>query len=231
MLYNNNMKYYRTLGVSPDSTPDEIKSAYRAKAKLHHPDKGGDENIFKEVNEAYSILSDPNKKAGYDLQFSSSYTIRDLNIYQMYNVPIEHVYFGGKVKINKGGKIVELDVPRGMTNGSTLVIPGKGDTDGKRVGDMIIKVYIQMDDQVKQVGPLDLEVLANVSLDDMLDRKPHHLKLWGRDVCTVMIPDKFSSTNVLRVKGHGMRHGLFNAVGDLYVRFNVEFPKRGENEV
>ncbi len=58
---------YATLGVKPGASADDIKKAYRKLAHQHHPDKkGGNEARFKEINEAYQILSDPDKKARYD---------------------------------------------------------------------------------------------------------------------------------------------------------------------
>lgn len=63
--------YYKTLGVSKNATSDEIKKAYRRLALEHHPDKGGDEAEFKKVNEAYQVLSDPQKRVQYD-QFGSA---------------------------------------------------------------------------------------------------------------------------------------------------------------
>lgn len=60
------MTHYDTLGVSRNATPEEIKSAYRKLAKQLHPDLGGDPERFKSINEAYEILSDPNKRAAYD---------------------------------------------------------------------------------------------------------------------------------------------------------------------
>jgi molecular chaperone DnaJ len=59
--------YYEVLGVNRNSTPDEIKKAYRKKSMEHHPDKGGNEEVFKEVAEAYETLSDPAKKESYDV--------------------------------------------------------------------------------------------------------------------------------------------------------------------
>lgn len=59
--------YYTTLGVSRTASPDEIKKAYRKMAHEYHPDKkSGNEEKFKEVNEAYQILSDPKKRSNYD---------------------------------------------------------------------------------------------------------------------------------------------------------------------
>lgn len=59
--------YYSILGVSKGASADEIKKAYRKKAHQYHPDKGGgDEAKFKEVNEAYQVLGDVQKRAQYD---------------------------------------------------------------------------------------------------------------------------------------------------------------------
>ncbi|MCX6789701.1 MAG: molecular chaperone DnaJ [Candidatus Gribaldobacteria bacterium] len=59
--------YYQTLGINKTASPDEVKQAYRKLAHQHHPDKkGGDEKKFKEINEAYQVLSNQDKRAQYD---------------------------------------------------------------------------------------------------------------------------------------------------------------------
>ncbi len=58
--------YYKTLDVSPNASVEEIKKAYRKLAHKHHPDRGGDEKKFKEINEAYQVLGDKEKRSQYD---------------------------------------------------------------------------------------------------------------------------------------------------------------------
>ena len=60
------MDYYQTLGVNRNASDKELKSAYKKLSMQHHPDRGGDEAKFKEVNEAYSTLKDPQKRQQYD---------------------------------------------------------------------------------------------------------------------------------------------------------------------
>lgn len=133
---------YTILGVDEKSSQDDIKKAYREKSKKLHPDMGGSEEDFKKINEAYSTLSDPQKRSQYDNRknnpfgnFGGHGGFGDI-FEQMFN-------FGGnpfakKQKNNFTDKIIELNITplesylgvdkevRFFRNGSCDYCSGKG---------------------------------------------------------------------------------------------------------
>lgn len=61
-----NEKLYEVLGIAKTANENEIRKAFKKLAIKHHPDRGGDAEKFKEVNAAYEVLSDPEKRELYD---------------------------------------------------------------------------------------------------------------------------------------------------------------------
>lgn len=64
----NEETFYSILGVTEEASQDEIKKAYRKLAKENHPDKGGDEELFKKISVAYDTIGDEEKRKQYDLE-------------------------------------------------------------------------------------------------------------------------------------------------------------------
>jgi len=74
------MDYYSILGVDRNASADDIRKAYKKQSMKHHPDRGGNEEEFKKVNEAYQILSNTDKRSAYDNPAPDfSFTSRDFN--------------------------------------------------------------------------------------------------------------------------------------------------------
>ena len=99
--------YYEVLGISKNATKDEIKKAYKQLAKKYHPDinKENDGEKFKEISEAYAVLSDDNKKAqydqyghaGFDQRFSQEDIFRGTDFSDVFDDVFGSNEFGGSI--------------------------------------------------------------------------------------------------------------------------------------
>jgi DnaJ-class molecular chaperone len=74
--------YYEVLGVDRNAPQSTIKKAFRELAHKHHPDKGGDTDTFKDINQAYQILSQPEKRSLYDHQRSQPFASMTSDFYR-----------------------------------------------------------------------------------------------------------------------------------------------------
>lgn len=85
------MDLYSVLGIDKKASAEEIKTAYRKLASKHHPDRGGDTAKFQEIQAAYDILSDPDKKAQYDTPQTNNFHFNfnnggaDINLDEIFN--------------------------------------------------------------------------------------------------------------------------------------------------
>ena len=91
------MNYYKVLGVDENASQDEIKKAFRKMSLKHHPDRGGDAEQFKKINEAYQILGDNEKRREYMLRGKSPFVnMNGMNGMNGMDIdPILKMFFGG----------------------------------------------------------------------------------------------------------------------------------------
>ncbi len=112
--------YYEILGVNRNSSKEEIKRAYKRLALQHHPDKGGDAEKFKEISEAYAVLTDDVKReqydrfghAGFDQRYSQEDIFRNVNFDDIFNEifgrsggGIFDMFFGGGNRERRGNDL------------------------------------------------------------------------------------------------------------------------------
>jgi curved DNA-binding protein len=195
--------YYSTLGVNKSASADEIKKAYRKLAMQHHPDRGGDQNKFKEIQNAYDTLSDPEKKSQYDnpnpfgnmgggwqsdvppgfedffsnFQFGGNpfgfqfrqQTQKNRNLNLQTTITLEDALSGKEIIAsitlpNGKEQTIEVKIPKGIQNGTTLRLAGMGDNSFPNLprGDLHLTVNIAPHNVFQRQGD---DLLMNIEID------------------------------------------------------------------
>src|SRR5581483_10529923 len=200
--------YYAIMGVDRTATPDEIKKAYRKLARKYHPDvsrEAGAEEKFKEVQEAYETLKDPEKRAAYD-QLGRHPEGEEFRPPPDWGASFGQGGFGG------GFEDIDLaDLFAGLSGRARRgghaphgPIPGQ---------DFEAGVQLTLDQAYRGTEvELDL-VAAEIDEQGVVRRVPHHLK--------VRIPKGVTDGTKLRVAGKGGKGVNGGRNGDLYLDIQV----------
>lgn len=147
---------YHILGVSRNASPEEIKKAYRKLALKHHPDKGGDEDKFKEISTAYDEITNPKKQHNPFGGGSSNFDVGDIfeqmfggrqngpfsdefnqrygwsnsgkgrSVYMNIQITFEEAYKGTTRQIGIGTRNLKISIKPGVRSGQKLKVPGYG---------------------------------------------------------------------------------------------------------
>ena len=243
------MNHYKTLGVTTNSTPDEIKKAYRKLASQHHPDKGGDTAKFQEIQTAYDVLSDPAKRSEYDnprpqfgnfgqhphptsqhFDFETIFDVFGARFNQTRQRPqaaVSRVNLTiGLIDVATGGK---RTIGLGGRNTIEIDIP-KGINTGDSVqyrgiapggGDLVITFRVREDPDWHRDGAnLYTEHAVNI-WDLILGGESVVTDLLGQQI-TILIPKGTQPGDRLRLRGKGLPGKI--GVGDIIVQIQASIP-------
>lgn len=251
------MDHYATLGVAKNATPDEIKKAYRKLASQHHPDKGGDTSKFQQVQEAYEILIDPNKRQQYDNPqpqgFPGGFSFHadhfDLNdlfgqVFRDHNGP----------RVNRKQVFrtrVDITLQESYTGISKIL--ELGTMAGKKVIDIKVPKGVCQGDQMRFDNIMENGILMvefNLMPDLRFDRKGHDLycnhsinvldlivgtdfrfkTISGKELNVTIKPKTQPYQNV-RLMGQGMPIVNTNNYGDQYILLKPFIPDNIDNDI
>lgn len=239
--------YYATLGVSRTAAADEIKRAFRKLASQHHPDKGGDTQKFQEIQAAYDVLGNADKRAAYDNpapQFSGFPGGAQFNnIHDIFNmfgqgfpgqqrrnhvrmslwVTLRDVASGGRrpvsISTGQGQSTVEIEIPLGLNDNDSIQYTGLA-PGGQ---DLVITFRIQPD-ATWQRSALNLATEQTVSIWDLILGGDLVVRSITGESLTVTIPVNTQPGTVLRLRAQGLRDQQGRR-GDIHVKLAARIPQ------
>ncbi len=250
------MDYYEILGVNRNSSPEEIKSAYRKLAMKHHPDRGGDEAEFKKISEAYDAITNPNKQqhnateSGFNWNNESadfgdvfthffnqhrqhSYANRNPDGITDITITLEQAYNGTDVVIDVGYTREVIYINPGVRSGTKLRIKGKGPARYKDMtpGDLVVRVFVEAPSNMAVDG-IDLFQRFDINaIDAMIGTEIDLLHVSGK-LLRLTVPAGTQNGSKLRMKNLGMPDSTTRKYGDFYAIISVNIPKiTDENDV
>jgi len=212
--------YYQVLGVSKNATTDEIKRAYRKQAMKYHPDRNpgnkAAEEKFKEINEAYEVLSDPKKREKYDQLGNSYYEWQQRGgtdgSFRWEDWTSGSRRGGTRVDMNDLGDIFE---EMGFSDFFNSIFGGMGNTGSTRRT------------QTRSSQPLSVEQPVSISfLESYLGTQ--RIFQVGNNKIEVKIPAGAKTGTKVRVAGAGPKQG--NRKSDLYLVIDVQPDPRFERQ-
>lgn len=243
------MNYYEILNLNKNASQDDIKKSFRKLSLKHHPDRGGDENEFKKINEAYENLSDFKKKSTYDNKNAKNFSFvfnRNkfaLTIKKTIEITLEQAYSGYlhpfeviRTITTQNSKITEseklyISIRAGVNNGEIYILKEKGNIVNNNKGDLRIQIRIKKH-HIFTKNRMNLIINKNITLKE---------SLCGYNIVIQHIDGKKYKISFDEIIKPGMSQSIPNLgmirydngnklSGNLIIIFNINFPSSLSND-
>lgn len=242
------MNYYTILGLNKNSSKEEIKRAYKILALKYHPDKNnGDDLIFKNINEAYQILINDEKRYIYDLNlekeedslinlFSDIFTTFVDIIKTKFNktknctiinvkISLDEIYEGlVKKLIIKIKNKEKIEYKKIYINFLDLKPEYKYEKEGDNGNDLIIKVNINKPDNIFYLNKHDLLMIEKISLNEYFNGIKRNIKYLGNEDIYIDINLRDKEKMYCKIQDRGLPYLKDNVLfyGYLLIYFKIE---------
>lgn len=246
------MDYHSILGVDYSATKEEIKRAYKKLASKHHPDKGGDEAEFKKVQEAYEVLSNPDKHFNNYGPDAAPHSAREYGAWNSFfndmftqqrpngnpdsimelKLSLYDVLTGKQLVINTPQGPESLTVNPGVRDGTRYVMRNKGLQRVKQYapGDLIIEVRTEVPAGWARE---DETLYVRLGLDslDAVTGTTSEIKHVNNKSYNIKIPPGCQDGQHVRLRGLGLTHPQTGIAGDLIVVTKINVPIIEDEEI
>ena len=242
------MDYYSILGVPKNASPEQLKKAYKKQSMQHHPDRGGDEAHFKKVNEAYSTLKDPRKRAMYDnpqprFDTSQMHTggfedifanfgfrspqqrqRRNRDIRLRYVIELKDCFTGRGVSVQyslPSGRQEYLDVriPKGVRDGDVVKVPRFGDDSIPNAARGDLLLQINITTPDNwDIANFDLVHLLTVNVLDLITGTDAIIHTPEGKSVNLRIPKGTQPGTTFNIPGYGIPNGESGRRGSIFVK-------------
>lgn len=203
-----NQNYYETLGVPRNATSEEIKKAFRKLARQYHPDvnpgNNDAEEIFKNINEANDVLSDPEKRSEYDSQYNKT------NSFWKGSNPFKTNASNGN------GRTATSNEPSRVRRPPTNVTPQTPRIRSNNTADYRpTSTTVERQPKARVAMPRDVEAKLTLPLEKAYLGGRERIRLEDGRTLEVDLPAAMVNDQRIRLKGQGLNNG------DFYLKINI----------
>ena len=248
------MDYYSILGVSKNASEQEIRKAYKKQSMQHHPDRGGDEEQFKRVNEAYQTLGNTQKRAAYDnpqpqFRYNStdfhqrnpfedlfgfgrtqSRQRRNRDVTIAIKITLKEALYGKQLVTRyqtHSGRIkeAEIDIPPGVDNNVGIRFEGLGDDSIPNLPSGDLIVRVRVEnDKIWRRDGSNLHTTITVPIFDCLLGNKIQLTTLEDRRLELIIPKGSQPSSTFSIPNHGMPDMRTGQRGNIFVKLNAIVP-------
>jgi curved DNA-binding protein len=252
------MDYYSILGVDRNADQNQIKQAYRTLVKQHHPDRGGDAEKFKRINEAYETLKDPATRQQYDNpqpQFDGNFAghpfedifasmfrqprrqMRNRDIRIRVDIDLKDCLTGKTLVVsymlgNGEQSDITIEIPPGIKTNDAIRYQGLGDNTVSQLprGDLHAIINVTNPRGWFRDNN-DLIINKNVNVLDLLTGCAIIVETLEGGKVSLNIPIGTKPDTTFSIKGYGLPDVNNGARGNLYVKIKADVPKISDSNI